>query len=131
MDISKIIKNIDYQKYLKKLKTKLKNKKILLIGNINDINYINDNYDLSGFDIKGILQIPNKNNNYTVFTSSEKFNTYKIEEIISPKNYSILIVGIDNFEIERYLYSKQITKYSFLVPIPINMKMQIAWKGGY
>ncbi len=53
-DFKTYLDSIKYEKYLKKLKNKLKNKKIIIYGTGSFFKYIKENYDFSGLNIIGI-----------------------------------------------------------------------------
>lgn len=52
--LDKYLSEINFEKHLKKLKSRLKNKKIVVYGAGSLFLYIKDNYDLSEFNIIGI-----------------------------------------------------------------------------
>lgn len=67
------LKNIGFEKYLKKLKNKTKNKKVVIYGAGTYFKYILEHYDLSFLDIIGISDIRFKENE-----EGQDFLGYKI-----------------------------------------------------
>ena len=56
-DFKKLLDDINFSAYLKKLKTKLVNKKVIIYGSGTFFKYVLDNYDLKDINIIGISDL--------------------------------------------------------------------------
>ena len=102
-DFKLYLKNIHFDKYLKKLNKKLKNKKIILYGTGTFFKHIQENYNLDSLNIIGVSDLKFKKTE-----EGEKYLNYKIiplDKIIEYAPDYILVATmhyekiIDNFEI--------------------------------
>lgn len=88
-DLQEYLKKTGFDKYLKKLNKKLKNKKIIIYGAGSLFQYINENYDLSALDITGICDIK-----YSKEQEGQKFLGYNIISKENILNYNPDVVLI-------------------------------------
>ena len=95
MDFEAYLLKIKFNKYLKKLKNKCKNKKIIIYGTGSLFQYINEKYDLSScFNIIGVSDIK-----YNPLNEGEEFLGYKIipkEKIVEYKP-DIVLLGVKEY----------------------------------
>ena len=133
MDTLEILKKINFQNHIEKLKTKYKNKKILLGGLNRDFSIITQNYDLSGLNIVGIINFNSSKPLQTLPLSSwgGGISVINAEDIRNTDYDILLLTALNSFEDEKTLYHLNINKYSLFIKIPLNIKMQLCWTGGY
>lgn len=102
-DFKTHLENIGFEKYLNKLKKKLKNKTSIIYGTGSFFKYINENYNLSGLNIIGISDMKfDENDEGNDFLGYKKIPKNKIIEY-NP-NYVLVatlkyISIIEDFEI--------------------------------
>ncbi len=103
VDFKLYLKDIHFEKYLKKLNKKLKNKKIIIYGAGAFFKYIKENYNLNSLNIIGISDLKFNENE-----EGEKYLDYNIiplDKILDYKPDYLVIATmhyekiIDNFEV--------------------------------
>lgn len=103
VDFKLYLKDIHFEKYLKKLNKKLKNKKIIIYGAGTFFKYIKENYNLNSLNIIGISDLKFNENE-----EGEKYLDYNIiplDKILDYKPDYLVIATmhyekiIDNFEV--------------------------------
>ena len=103
VDFKLYLKDIHFEKYLKKLNKKLKNKKIIIYGAGTFFKYIKENYNLNSLNIIGISDLKFNENE-----EGEKYSDYNIiplDKILDYKPDYLVIATmhyekiIDNFEV--------------------------------
>lgn len=124
------LEHIKFEKYLDKLKKKLKNKKVIIYGFGSFFQYINKNYDLSSLNIIGISDMK-----FTDEQWGEEFLGYKIipKSKIVELNPDCVIVAtlkyisiIEDFEIN--YFDKTKTKVYPLARVPLFDLIKEIWQ---
>ncbi len=88
-DFESYLKEVNFEKYLKKLKTKLKNKKVIVYGSGSLFQFIKEKYDLSDINIIGISDMK-----FTDSQEGQDFLGYKIVPKLKMKSYEPDVVLI-------------------------------------
>lgn len=90
----KYLKNIKFEKNLRDLKKKLKDKKIIIYGTGLLFQYINENFDLSELNILGVSDIK-----FSVEQDGEKYLGYNVipKSLIPKYNPDYVIVASENY----------------------------------
>ncbi len=123
------LENIGFEKYLNKLKKKLKNKTSIIYGAGSFFKYINENYDLSGLNIIGISDMKFDENN-----EGNDFLGYKMipkDKILSYKPDYVLVTTlkyisiVEDFEIN--ILNKTKIKVLPLAKLPILQLIKDIW----
>ena len=93
-DLKKILIKRNFDKYLKNIVKKYKNKKIIIYGSGLLFQTINNNYDLSKLNIIGISDIKYRNED-----KDKLCNGYKIIplEYLSEQDFDILLLGVRDY----------------------------------
>ena len=93
-DFGSYLKEIKFEKHLKKLVSKLKNKKIIIYGAGSLFLYIKDNYDLSGLNIIGISDMKFREED-----EGQVYQGYKIiqKDKIVNSNPDFVLIAVQNY----------------------------------
>ena len=92
-EFKKHLEHIKFEKYLNKLKKKLKDKKVIIYGVGSFFQYIKNNYDLSFLNIIGVSDAK-----FSLSEEGEEFLGYKIipkEKITNYNPYCVLVATIN------------------------------------
>lgn len=92
--IEKYLEKHKYKRQLDKLSRKLKNKKVLIYGYGSMFRFIESKYDMTKFNIVGIVDKRFSSSSNTVF--SEVYECIKIEDI-NKIDWDCLIVALEKF----------------------------------
>ncbi len=123
------LENIGFEKYLNKLKKKLKNKTSIIYGAGSFFKYINENYDLSDLNIIGISDMKFDENN-----EGNDFLGYKMipkDKIVNYKPDYVLVTTlkyisiVEDFEIN--ILNKTKIKVLPLAKLPILQLIKDIW----
>ena len=120
---SQILEELKFEKHLKKLSQKFKNKKIILYGTGIMLDYIVDNFDLSSFNIVAVTDIK-----YLTF-KEESYKGYKVitpNELLNSEFDLILIttqypVAIRNYLRKELFKNRKKPKIWFLLNKPLKL----------
>ena len=93
-DFESYLADINFEKYFKKLKKKLKNKKIIIYGTGSMFQYIQEKYDFSNLDIIGISDMK-----FLPEQEGENCLGYKIIPKDKMKDYNpdVVLIAIQNY----------------------------------
>ena len=128
-DFKTHLENIGFEKYLNKLKKKLKNKTSIIYGAGSFFKYINENYDLSDLNIIGISDMKFDENN-----EGNDFLGYKMipkDKIVNYKPDYVLVTTlkyisiVEDFEIN--ILNKTKIKVLPLAKLPILQLIKDIW----
>lgn len=128
-EFSSHLNHIKFEKYLDKLKNKLKNKSVIIYGSGSFFQYINKNYDLSALNIIGISDMK-----FSSEQQGEEYLGYKIipkDKIIEFKPDCVIVATlkyisiIEDFEIN-YFDKTKIRVYP-LARIPLLDLIKEIW----
>ncbi len=92
--IEKYLENHHYKTQLDKLARNLRNKKVLIYGYGAMFQFIEAHYDLSKFNIKGVVDKKFSDSDNTIFPKS--YASIKIEEIENI-DYDCIVVAMEKF----------------------------------
>lgn len=128
-DFSAYLASVDFEKYLRNLKRKLKDKRVIIYGSGSLFMYIKDNYDISDFNIIGISDMK-----FSDDQEGEEYLGYKVIPKLKMADYNpdYVIVATQNYigiveDFECNYFDKTKIKVKPLVKMPLLMLLKKIW----